>query len=61
MSFRGVWFVLLYDLGLADGVDGSGEVEHFVGEAPFVARKKRCFCCAGETATSDLQGFLSII
>ena len=41
-TFRGVWFSLLYDLGLADAVDVAGEVEHLVGEAPLVVGDPSC-------------------
>ena len=33
---------MLYDLGLADGVDVTGEVEHLVGEAPLVVGDPSC-------------------
>ena len=42
IAFRGVWFVLLYDLGLADGVDVTSQVEHLVGEAPLVVGDPSC-------------------
>ena len=33
---------MLYDSGLANGVDVAGEVEHLVGEAPLVVGDPSC-------------------
>ena len=52
-SFRAFLWILLFRSGVADLVDVTGEVEHLVGEAPFIG-----IAFGASLKTTDLQSLL---